>query len=188
MSMPGDERGAAMVIVLGLLVLLSVVVGALMTTGTTAARLRINTWNQDEARLAAEAGAQRIVYEARRVMTGNDPGDQPPYGGSRDDATLQTVLAGPLESIPSHDGLNAGVPLGHGQSYTVPAYGQPGGMQVTGVQQDSADGDLVDVTVTFASTGNYNQTSVTLNVTVVLQANRWLLPSDTVMLKSLRYQ
>jgi len=183
---PDDERGVAMVIVLGLLVVLSLVMAALFTAGTTAARLRINAWNQEEARLAAEAGVQRMIYEARRVMTDNDPGDQPQYGSSRDDPALQVALAGALPMIPSHDGLNLGVALGGGQYYTVPANGQPGGIQV-GVQADSADQDLVDVTMTFASTGTYHQTSVTLETTVVLQANRWLLPDDEVTMVSLTY-
>jgi hypothetical protein len=178
-----------MVVVLGLVVVLSTVVGAMAVAGTTAARLRINAWNRGQARLAAEAGIQRMVFEARRVMVDQDPGNQPNYptvgeANYGDVGTLRSLLTGALASIPDEDNMTKGVSLGDGQTYTIPSIH---GGQVT-VVQDSTNTDLVDVTMSFSSIGTYNRASVTLNATVVLQANRWLLPNDTVMVKSLSYQ
>jgi len=165
-----------MVVVLGLLVLLALVVTAVAATGTTAARLRMEAWSHGEARLAAEAGVQRVVFEARRVMTGTS------YGEDRSDTSLAATLTPLLQDIPADCGLASGVELGDGETYEV------SGLSVQVNNPPDANKDLIDVDMTFASSGMCGQSTATLRATVVLQANRWLLPNDTVLLKTLQYR
>ncbi|HHW42815.1 MAG TPA: hypothetical protein GXX25_03220 [Desulfotomaculum sp.] len=176
-KLPGNQRGLALVLVLAVVLILSILIAALIISANSANRIQINIWNRQQARFLAEAGVQRVIFESRRIMARSDINPAGDLVSSRD------ALQNALKNIPHDRGLDNAVPL-NVNNRNIGTY-KINNLNVF-VDTDKVTRDIVPITITFESIGNYGSSgmiaTVTLKAKLEFQVNRYILPNDTPML------